>query len=144
MKASDKKTDSPKSVVPAPDEQTQQVTMFHDGDCPLCNYEVKILQKLDTSKAIRWVDITKDTQALKASGITYQQAMDRIHVQDAEQNIQTGVSGFLIVWEKLPYYRRLVPVIRYVPLLLPILEGFYRVFARYRLTLTGRNSEKGK
>lgn len=115
-----------------------QITMFHDGECPVCSYEVKLLKKLDTTNAICWVDITTDKQALAKAGISYQQAMDFIHVQDAQQNIQTGVKGFLVVWEKLPYYRKLVPIIKHVPLLLPLLEAFYRFFAKYRLQLTGK------
>jgi predicted DCC family thiol-disulfide oxidoreductase YuxK len=115
-----------------------KVTMYHDGDCPLCKFEVKTMQKLDTAKAIRWVDITKDKKALEDSGISYQQAMARIHVQDENQNMLSGVRGFMTVWKQLPYYRRIVPVIEHTPLLLPILESIYTVFARYRLPLTGK------
>jgi len=116
----------------------QKVTMFHDGDCPLCKFEVEAMQKLDIKNAIRWVDITKEEKALDEAGITYREAMARIHVQDENQNMLTGIRGFLIVWKKLPYYRRIVPVIEHVPLLLPIMEGVYTLFAKYRLPLTGK------
>lgn len=115
-----------------------KVTMFHDGDCPLCKYEVKMMQKLDITNAIHWVDITKDKSALDKAGINYQQAMARVHVQDENQNMKTGVYGFLLVWEKLPYYRRIVTVIRVVPFLLFILDKLYTLFAKYRLPLTGK------
>ncbi len=116
----------------------QKVTMFHDGECPLCNFEVDAMQKLDTKNAIRWVDITKEESALDEAGISYQQAMARIHVQDESQNMLTGVRGFMIVWKHLPYYRRVVPVIQHVPMLLPLMEGVYTLFAKYRLPLTGK------
>lgn len=119
-------------------DSCSQVTMYHDGDCPLCKFEVKAMQKLDSKKAIRWVDITKDKDALNEAGISYKQAMDRIHVRDENQKMLTGVRGFLAVWEHLPYYRRVVPVIRKVPLLLPLMETVYTVFAKYRLPLTGK------
>lgn len=119
-------------------DNAEQVVMFHDGDCPLCKFEVKAMQKLDTANAIRWVDITKDKDALDKAGITYQQAMDRIHVQNEEKQLLTGVRGFITVWKHLPYYRRLVPVITRVPLLLPIMEFFYSQFAKHRLLLTGK------
>ena len=119
-----------------------QVTMYHDGDCPLCKFEVDAMQKLDIKKAIRWVDITKEKDALDEAGITYHQAMARIHVQDDKQNMLTGVRGFLAVWEHLPYYRRVVPIIRRVPLLLPLMEAVYTVFAKYRLPLTGKKQLK--
>jgi len=63
------------------DNSDKQVTMYHDGECPMCNYEVKIMQKLDISKAIKWVDISTDKQALDEAGISYQQAMDSLFTQ---------------------------------------------------------------
>ncbi len=116
----------------------QKVTMFHDGDCPLCKFEVEAMQKLDIKKAIRWVDITKEKQALDDVGISYHDAMARIHVQDENSNMLTGVRGFLVVWKKLPYYRRIAPIIEKVPFLLPSMEAIYTFFAKYRLPLTGK------
>ncbi|KAG1657157.1 hypothetical protein GQR58_023614 [Nymphon striatum] len=50
------------------------------------------MQKLDRANAIHWVDITKDKQALTDSGISYQQAMARVHVQDENQRMQTATT----------------------------------------------------
>jgi predicted DCC family thiol-disulfide oxidoreductase YuxK len=115
-----------------------KVTMYHDGDCPLCKFEVKTMQKLDTANAIHWVDITQDKAALEKAGISYKKAMARVHVQDENQNMLTGVAGFIEVWKSLPYYRWLAAIITHVPLLLPISEFFYSGFAKYRLPLTGK------
>lgn len=137
--AIDTHNDAPKTAPKA--------TVYHDGECPLCNKEVALMQKIDVAKAIRWVDISKDKQALDDAGITYQQAMDRIHVADQSQQMHTGVAGFLNIWEHLPYYRRLVPIVRRTPFLLPLMERVYTLFAKYRLRLTRRhtlnNDEKG-
>ena len=116
-----------------------RVVMYHDGECPLCKFEVKTMQKLDTANAIHWVDITKDKAALKKAGISYEAAMARVHVQDEKQNMLTGVAGFIRVWKHLPYYRRLAWVITHVPFLLTVAEFFYNYFAKYRLPLTGKN-----
>lgn len=126
-----------------PESAESKVIMYHDGDCPLCKFEVETMQKLDSAKAIHWVDITKDKQALTDSGISYKQAMARIHVQDENQNMLTGVRGFMTVWKHLPYYRRLVPVIEHTPFLLPIMEFCYSLFAKYRLPLTGKKRSHG-
>ena len=123
-------------------DQQPKATVFHDGECPMCSREIALMRKIDVSNAIHWVDITKDKQALADAGITYQQAMDRIHVADASQQLHTGIKGFMNVWEHLPYYRRLVPVIRHTPLLLPIMEAVYKVFAKNRLRLTGRQKAR--
>ncbi len=119
-----------------------KVTCFHDGECPICNIEINAMKKLDKAGNINWVDITQDKAALAKAGLTYKQTMDRMHVIDENQQLQSGVLGFLQVWKQLPYYRRAVPIIENVPLLLPLLEFCYRIFARYRLPLTGKKQIK--
>ncbi len=125
-----------------PINNTPKAIYFHDGECPLCKIEIKSMQKMDKANAIRWVDITKDKQALEEAGITYQQAMDSIHVLDDQQQMVTGVKGFMAVWQHLPYYRRLVPLVKGVPFLLPMMESGYGLFARYRLVITGKTRKK--
>ena len=113
---------------------------YYDGECPLCKIEINAMKKQDKIKAIQWVDITKNQQALEDAGITYQQAMDRIHIMNDQKQIVTGVRGFLTVWQQLPYYRKLVPLIRSPPIL-SLMEALYSLFARNRLILTGRSQE---
>jgi len=115
-----------------------KVTCFHDGECPICNIEINAMKKLDKEGNINWVDITRDKAALAKAGLTYKQAMYRMHVIDENQQLQSGVLGFLHVWKQLPYYRCIAPIIENVPLLLPLMEFCYRIFARYRLPLTGK------
>lgn len=121
-----------------PPSSPPKVTCFHDGECPICNIEINAMKKLDTAGNIHWVDISRDKTALAAAGLTYKQTMDRMHVIDENKQVKSGVVGFLQVWKHLPYYRCLAPVIEQVPLLLPIMEFFYTIFARYRLPLTGK------
>ncbi|MEY4720220.1 MAG: hypothetical protein RL563_2838, partial [Pseudomonadota bacterium] len=115
-----------------------KVTCFHDGECPICNIEINAMKKLDKAGNINWVDITRDKDALAKAGLTYKQAMDRMHVIDENQQLQSGVIGFLHVWRQLPYYRCIVPIIEKAPFLLSLMEFCYRIFARYRLPLTGK------
>ena len=119
-----------------------KVTCFHDGECPICNIEINAMKKLDTAGNIHWVDISQDKAALAKAGLTYKQTMDRMHVIDENQQLQSGLQGFLQVWKQLPYYRRIAPIIENIPLLLPLMEICYRIFARYRLPLTGKQQIK--
>lgn len=115
-----------------------KITCFHDGDCPICNIEINAMKKLDREGQIAWVDIAKDQAALQRAGLTYAQTMARLHVLDEQHQLQTGVHGFLRVWKLLPYYRRLAALVESVPGLLPILDVCYRIFAYWRLPLTGK------
>ena len=118
--------------------KTRKVTCFHDGECPICNIEIRAMKKLDREGNIIWVDISRDRAALTEAGLTYKQTMDRMHVIDENNQIKSGVAGFIQVWKQLPYYKRLAPIIENTPLLLPLMEFFYTIFARYRLPLTGK------
>jgi predicted DCC family thiol-disulfide oxidoreductase YuxK len=115
-----------------------KVTCFHDGECPICNLEINGMKKLDTAGNIQWIDITQEPEALAAAGITYKQAMERIHVIGADQQMQTGVRGFIQVWKQLPYYRRMATLVERLPFLVPVMEIGYRAFAYCRLPLTGK------
>jgi predicted DCC family thiol-disulfide oxidoreductase YuxK len=115
-----------------------KVTCFHDGACPICTIEINAMKKLDKAGNVTWVDIAQDKVALAAAGLTYQQAMERMYVIDENQQLKSGVLGFLHLWKQLPYYRRMVPIIENIPLLLRVMECCYGVFARYRLPLTGK------
>ncbi|MDO9214548.1 MAG: DUF393 domain-containing protein [Methylococcales bacterium] len=130
------------SAQPDSTSSTPKVTCFHDGECPICNIEINAMKKLDTAGNIHWVDISQDKAALAKAGLTYKQTMDRMHVIDENQQLQSGVLGFLQVWKQLPYYRRIAPIIENVPLLLQLMECCYRIFARYRLPLTGKQQIK--
>ncbi len=121
-----------------PTTSIPKVTCFHDGECPICNLEINTMKKLDKAGKIRWVDISKDQEALKKAGLTYQQTMARLHVLDEQQQVLSGIQGFIQVWKQLPFYRHLAIMVERIPLLLPIMEYCYQIFARYRLTLTGK------
>ena len=119
-------------------ETSHSATVYHDGECPICNIEINAMKRIDKRKHIKWVDISKDQAALDAAGLSYQQTMDRIHVQDENQQMITGVEGFMSVWKHLPYFRRVVPVIRHTPGLFWLMEKAYVLFAKYRLKMTGK------
>lgn len=120
-----------------PSEKTAaKVVCFHDGDCPLCNLEINLMKKLDKDASIQWVDINQDKDALAQAGITHQQAMDQIHVM-GEDGMRRGVDGFVLVWQRLPYFRWLVPLVK-LPGFHQLAKLGYWLFAKYRLKLTGR------
>jgi predicted DCC family thiol-disulfide oxidoreductase YuxK len=117
----------------------QSLTCFHDGECPICRIEINAMKKLDhESQKIKWVDISKDKQALASAGLSYQQAMSKMYVIDNNKGLQSGVDAFLLLWAQLPYYRRIAVMIERVPFFKAFLGVFYRLFAKYRLKLTGK------
>lgn len=107
------------------------VTVFFDGGCPLCAREIRHYRRLEALEPIEWVDITREGARLEAAGIGYEAAMERLHVLRADGGAVTGVPAFTVIWDRLPYYRRLASLVRGLRLV-PLLEAAYVRFARRR------------
>lgn len=106
--------------------------MFYDGECPLCRREVAHYRRLDRERRIDWSDITREPERLEKYGISLQAAMQRLHVQDSDGVMHTGAYAFQVLWQQLPYYRRLAWLVEKARLL-PLLDRAYVRFAGWRL-----------
>jgi len=115
-----------------------QVTLFWDGGCPLCTTEISYYKRIDAAQRVDWVDVHATPERLDPYGLDAGDAMRKIHAIDARGKVQIGVPAFIAVWEQLPLWNILPPVLRTTPLALPIASAAYSVFARYRLKITGR------
>ena len=109
-----------------------EIRCFHDGDCPLCRREVRLMRRLDSHNRVDWIDLNSRHPAMEAAGISREQAMAALHVVGPDGRVVSGVPAFLMIWERLPYYRRMAALVRRIPWLISLLEVGYTVFARFR------------
>jgi predicted DCC family thiol-disulfide oxidoreductase YuxK len=107
------------------------LTVYYDGQCPLCRREIAFYQRLDRKGAIRWHDISRDAGDLVYDGIDRQTALDRIHARRPDGTIVTGAAAFVAMWERLPGFACAAPVARTRPAL-ALLERGYAWFAPRR------------
>ena len=120
---------------------TPELTLLYDGGCPLCLREVLFLQRRDRQHGPRlaFVDIqAPDYRAEEHGGITYRQAMGRIHALTGEGEILRDVAVFRRAYQLIGLGWLYAPT-RW-PLLGPLADRAYGLWARWRLTLTGRPS----
>jgi len=122
---------------PAPFE----LELYFDGACPLCAREVAFLRQLDRGGRIRFSDIAAPGFDAAATGIAWQDLMDRIHARLADGAVVEGVEAFRRLYALLGY-GRLVATTR-LPGIRQLLDLAYRTFARNRLRLTGRCAAEG-
>ncbi len=117
----------------SPENQAQQrrTTMFYDGGCPVCSREVAHYQRLDRHGRIEWADIHADPRIANSIGLTYEEAMARLHVRDRSGKVLSGAWAFAAVWDELPYYRWLARLLRALHLL-PVANLAYIPFAKRR------------
>jgi len=111
----------------------QRPVVFFDGGCPICRREIAFYQRLDRKQAVDWRDIVADPGVLEGSGIPWDTAMRRFHVLDPQGRTRSGVDGFAVVWDHLPYWHVLARLVRGLGLLKP-LDALYTWYAarRYR------------
>ena len=115
------------------------LTLLYDGGCPLCVREVDFLHRKDRDKTMQFVDINADDYCPEPwGGITYRQAMARIHAIDADGTVLKDVAVFRAAYRLIGLGWVYAPTTW--PLIGPVIDVVYTVWARYRLLITRRPS----
>ena len=118
------------------------LTLLYDGGCPLCLREVRLLQRRDGrlhpgSPRLAFVDIDDPAYDPEAhGGISYRQAMGRIHALSAEGSVLQDVEVFRRAYALVGLGWLYAPS-RW-PLLRPLIDWLYGLWASRRLALTRR------
>ena len=119
------------------DSSAVQLTLLFDGACPLCMREVRFLKVCDLNKRIAFVDIdAEEYAAADHGGITYREAMGRIHALRADGTVLQDVEVFREAYRLVGLGWVYAPT-RW-PLIGPLVNGIYRLWASQRLRLTRR------
>lgn len=120
------------------------LTILYDGGCPLCRREVTFLQRRDQARhgdehRLAFVDIDRpDYDPAAHQDISYSEAMGRIHGVTVQGVILRDLAVFHHAYALIDLGWLYAPT-RW-PLIGPLAEAAYGVWARFRLRLTGRPS----
>lgn len=119
-----------------------RLTILIDGECPLCKREAAWLGRRDRKGRLAFVDIAAPNFEPGEYGKTQDQLMGAIHAVTAEGEMVTGVEVFRLAYSAIGLGWLLAPT-RW-PLLRPIADAAYRVFARIRPRLQRRSCDTGR
>ncbi len=123
------------STSPVP---TARFELFFDGDCPLCAREVGLLRRLDGGRGrLALVDIAAPDFDASTCERSHAELMARIHGRLPDGTWVEGVEVFRRAYGAVGLGWLLAPT-RW-PLIGPLADAAYRVFARNRLRWTGRD-----
>lgn len=114
----------------------KEIEVLYDGDCPLCDREVKMLRRLDRKQRIGFTNIAAAEFEAGDYGLTQNELMAEIHARLPDGSWIRGVEVFRRIYSALGW-GRIVSLTR-LPVVSQVLEGAYRLFARNRLWITGR------
>jgi predicted DCC family thiol-disulfide oxidoreductase YuxK len=115
-----------------------EMILLYDGACPLCRREVESLGRRDGGRgAIRFVDVDDplyDPDAFQ--GISYREAMGRVHGITADGRVLRDLAVFQEAYRLVGLGWIYAPV--EWPVIGPLAQVVYRLWARLRLRITGR------
>ena len=118
-----------------------KLTIFFDGGCPLCKREVDFLQSRNQKGYLCFIDINNSDFYLDLKyGITYKQAMERIHACKSDGSIIKDIKVFQEAYTLIGLGWIYAPT--KIPVFDKIIDYIYGVWAKYRLKLTFRPSIK--
>jgi predicted DCC family thiol-disulfide oxidoreductase YuxK len=110
--------------------------VFYDGGCPLCRREIAMLKRWDRRQRVRFTDIDALEFQAAALGKSQQELMASIHGRLPNGDWVTGVEVFRRLYAAAGFGP--VVALTRLPLIAPLLDWGYRLFARNRLRVTGR------
>lgn len=117
-----------------------KINLLYDGDCPLCLREVNFLQKKDAGRGlVKFTDIADiQYRPEENGGVDFETAMGRIHAVRADGTVVKNVAVFQEVYEALGIGWMYAPT--KWPILGPLIDKIYDLWADKRLAMTGRVS----
>ncbi|MCT0206916.1 thiol-disulfide oxidoreductase DCC family protein [Synechococcus sp. CS-1332] len=115
-----------------------ELTLLFDGGCPLCLREVRILRRRDAERGcLAFVNVDDPAyDPARHGGITYADAMGRMHALRADGAVIQDVEVFRQAYGLVGLGWLYAPT-RW-PLLRPMVDALYGLWARWRLAITGR------
>ena len=106
------------------------MTMLIDGECPLCKREVAWLRRRDRHGRLVFIDIAETGFDAGRFGKTQDELMGSIHAVLPSGDLVTGVEVFRRAYRAIGLGWIVAPTAW--PVLRPLFDAMYRVFARVR------------
>ena len=107
------------------------ITVFYDGQCPICRLEVELYQKHASTGSIHWQDLSLLADDQLPQQKDRQTLLNRFHVLDRDESWHVGVDAFARIWRELPILRHFAFLFS-LPGLRLIAEICYRGFLRWQ------------
>lgn len=116
------------------------LSVWYDGDCPVCRQEVALYRRIDRDDLIRWIDIVALVDNELPVGKSREDLLGKFHARAADGPWQIGVDAFAAIWRRLPVLKWFaflfrLPIIRQVAQIAYL--GFLKWQRHHRARRTG-------
>ncbi|MGB3455501.1 MAG: DUF393 domain-containing protein [Litorimonas sp.] len=112
------------------------IEVFHDGDCPVCRWEVALYERFDVHDRVVWTDIAATDDERLPRGKARSELLGVFHVRELgpsgpSETWHVGVDAFARIWRALPGFRHAAFLFS-VPGLRQLAEVGYRLFLKWQ------------
>lgn len=107
------------------------LSVWYDGDCPVCRQEVALYRRIDRDDLITWIDIVALADNELPVGKTRQDLLGKFHARAADGPWQIGVDAFAAIWQRLPVLKWFAFVFR-LPIIRQIAQIAYLGFLKWQ------------
>ena len=97
------------------------VTVWHDGNCPLCRREIALMRRLDRGGRITFVDATGP----EACPLDRTLLLTQFHAME-DGRMLSGAAAFGAMWRAIPLLRPIGLLARYSPVLALLDRAYWR------------------
>lgn len=111
-------------------ENHYPMTIFHDGNCPICRFDTDNLKARNQEGKLRFIDITSPEFDPTAYGMSQADFLAQIHAQCADGRFVKGMEVFRLAYRAVGLGWAVAPA-SWGPLRHPA-NALYRLFARNR------------
>jgi uncharacterized protein len=95
-----------------------RATVYFNGDCPVCRFEMNHYAKLCavSQPELTFIDALQRPDDLADCGLRREHLERRLYVRDTRGRVQSGMPAIIALWETMPRYRLLARVCNLPPL----------------------------
>ncbi|MBM08943.1 MAG: DUF393 domain-containing protein [Magnetovibrio sp.] len=110
-----------------------KISVFFDGECPLCRAEIDVYRNQDVREKLSLVDISHPSVQLPRA-LTQSAAKARFHVMSNDGKLMSGAEAFIEIWRQLPKWHRFATWAA-LPPFLQLIKFAYWLFLWFRPTI---------
>ncbi len=108
------------------------IKVFYDGSCGLCSKEIAYYIKIAPPGRFDWINLAKTPDQFTELGYPLSQGFQLMHVQDDHGQMAIALDAFVVLWQGLGGFWKVLAKVVKLPMIYQITKYFYLIFAKWR------------
>ncbi len=126
----------------ASDQGMNADVVLYDGECRFCCSQINILRRLDGKKSLRFLSLHDPSVQINYPDLSREQLMEQMWVVAPNGQRFGGADAVRYLSRRLPMLYPFAPIL-HLPFSMPLWRWMYRLVAKYRYRIAGKNCENG-